>query len=112
MILVALFAMLLGLAFCIWISWLVLASIGRLIVISRLLFKTLLRRCAELARDLPYRLRWSLLHSWNVVCLRWRCVMVTVAGFFLIAVVYCLVVPPIYSGTSVIRVERDQSDIS
>ncbi len=115
MILVALFVILTGVVLWMWFCWLLLTGFGGLIVLARMLLpwsSELPRRTAEFARDLPYRLRWPLLHLWNVICLRRQALIATVAGFILMAVTYCLVRPPTYSGTCVIKIERDQTEIS
>ncbi len=133
MILLVLFVTLVAFALLIYVSWWLLEILPKLALASLLRSGGFRERIAKFVIMLPDclrrsllhpwdvfqaaasgigdRLRWLLLHAWNVICLRRGLVLVVVCGVVLVAALGCIILRPMYSATCVISVERDLASI-
>jgi hypothetical protein len=107
MILLALVGMLAWLASFVFLGWGLMNAFAHAVTASVLLA----RRGIGFVSDVPRRLRWSLLHVWNVLCLRRWWVFTSVAAITLATVIPGLILRPIYSATCVIKMEREQGSM-
>jgi hypothetical protein len=108
----AMLVMLISAAMFVYISWWSTERFLTLVINSLSFASRRTGRVVEFSINVPYRLRWSLLHAWNVILLRYWLVISVLSAVVLVTLACCLILRPVYSATSVIRIERDLTDIN
>lgn len=109
-----------GMAVFVCVSWWLAVRCSKLLTksVPQLALRVSLkaRLCAERSieffRNFAYRFRWWLLHAWNVILLRRWTIFAVVIAVAVVTFVCSLVLRPAYSSMSVLRIERDVTDIN